>query len=556
MKSLLGTVFLLGSIAACATTGDVTRLMDGRVVVGRFIQSDAYASFLRGAIAEEAGQLPAALEAFLAAASLDADDPETWSRIGAVRCKMLPNDHGADVAFARAMKADPSYGPLFEARAACESTRGAHRAALMSEGDAAHADPSAPLPQVMLARAESDRGSAGAARDRLVALTLAYRTNVAAWDALAAWALSHDDPILVARALGEVSRLAPHRRSELGARAVGLAGDGNLVAARALAALLLDVPRVEGGDRSSGGEGPAPARDPLVARLALDEALVRRDADAARSRATCAHLGLDVVAGRALLLGDAALARDLAEPLVLADPEATGARMVMAVVGARLGMEEAFAKAFSGIATDHSRLPRDSGRRKVAPEALLPFAKLVESQTSTEVARGWLEGFLPVVLLPGDALVTTLSVDLAALGLLSAAELPLDGRIELSARRAEPLPPVHDGEVDARHLLFARAVQSPIDYASTAGLARRLAPVAADDPLVAVALVRLSLAEGGVPNADALDRILMLDPANPILAAAALDLAKRSGDVRAIGPARARLTALARTPRERARALE
>jgi hypothetical protein len=40
------------------------------------------------------------------------------------------------------------------------------------------------------------------------------------------------------------------------------------------------------------------------------------------------------------------------------------------------------------------------------------------------------------------------------------------------------------------------------------------------------------------------------------VAAAALDLAKRSGDARAIAPARARLTSLARTPRERARALE
>jgi hypothetical protein len=47
-----------------------------------------------------------------------------------------------------------------------------------------------------------------------------------------------------------------------------------------------------------------------------------------------------------------------------------------------------------------------------------------------------------------------------------------------------------------------------------------------------------------------------LDPGDPIVAAAALDVAKRSGDPLAIGPARARLISLARTAGERAHALE
>jgi hypothetical protein len=539
-----GLVFV--SLAACAPAGEVTRVMDGRVVVGRFIAPDAYARFLRGAMAEEAGQLPVALDEYTKAAALDEDDPEVWSRIGEVRCKLRPTDPSADVAFARAKKADSSYGPLYEARGRCEATRGNDSSARVDQEQAAYADPSAPLPQVLIARAEEERVSAVKARDRLLALTLLEATSTAAWDALAVWAGTHDDPVLVARALSEVSRLAPHRRWEIGARAIALAGDGELAAARALAGALLDAPRKETGDRSSGGEGPSPASDPLVARLAVDEALLRRDVDAARSRATCAHLGLDVVAGRALLLGDPGLASELAEPVVLADPGATGARMVLAVAASRLGDRVRFAKALS----------RGSAGGKVVAEALLPFARLVEAEASIEVARDWLDGFSPTALVPGDAIVTTVAVDLAARGVVKEAELPLDARIELMARRSEPLPEVHEGAVDARHLLFARALQDPLDRAATLALARRLAPAAADDPLIAVALVRLSLAEGGEPNGAALDRMLTVDPADPILAAAAFDLAKRSGDAQAIGPARARLTALARTPRERAHALE
>jgi hypothetical protein len=556
MKSLVrifrifrgGLVFV--SLAACAPAGEVTRVMDGRVVVGRFIAPDAYARFLRGAMAEEAGQLPVALDEYTKAAALDEDDPEVWSRIGEVRCRLVPSDPSADVAFARARKADSNYGPLYEARGRCEATRGNDSSARVDQEQAAYADPSAPLPQVLIARAEEDRVSAVKARDRLLALTLLEATSTAAWDALALWAGTHDDPVLVARALAEVSRLAPHRRWEIGARAVALAGDGELAAARALAGALLDAPRKEGGDRSSGGEGPSPASHPLVARLAVDEALLRRDIGAARSRATCGHLGLDVVAGRALLLGDPGLASDLAEPVVLADPGATGARMVLAVAASRLGDRERFARALS------RGLARGSAGGTVVAEALLPFARFVEAEASTEVARGLLDGFSPVALLPGDAIVTTVAVDLAARGVVKEAQLPLDARIELMARRSEPLPEVHEGAVDARHLLFARALQDPLDRAATLALARRLAPAAADDPLIAVALVRLSLAEGGEPNGAALDRMLTVDPADPILAAAAFDVAKRSGDAQAIGPARARLTALARTPRERAHALE
>jgi hypothetical protein len=550
MKTSFGLASILVTASACAPSWEVVRVMDDQVLAGRFIEPEAYSAFLRGAMAEEAGQLPVALAAYTSAAARDGDDPEIWTRIGDVRCAVSKEDPMAGEAFARALRLDPSYAPALDGRARCAASRGEDRVALADEERAAAADPLAIRPDVLLAEALSAQGRAEASRDRLVSLTLLHGTSPAAWDALAAWGASHGDAMLVARALSEVARLVPARKAELAGRAAALAGDGEVAAARALAAALVDAP----GDRSSGGQGPAPSAMPLVARLAVDDALVKRDAETARRRAIRSHIGLDVVAGRALIVGDAALASALAEEVVLADPKATGARMILATAAHRLGnpAQVALALGSSGSAADGD--PRGA---RVTPEALLPFARLVERSSSPDAARRVLDGWAPLSLLAGDALVTPVAVDLAALGALRDDALPLDARIELAARRSEPMPEIDasSGELDARHRLFAWAVQKPLEK-TTLDLARRLAPAAARDSLIAVALARLSLAAGHPLAPGALEPILAVDPGDPILAAAALDLAKRTGDIQAIAPARARLTALARTAGERARALE
>ncbi len=531
-------------LAACAPRPDVTRVMGGRVVEGRFVDPESYSAFLRGALSEEAGQLPAALEAYRDAAARDDRDPLIASRLGDVLCRVNPRDPRAEQEFARALRIDPSFEPAMEARARCALARGDDGAARKDARLAAMADPLAIPPETLFAQVVADRARAEVSRDRLVALSLVHGENTAAWEALATWGVAHEEPMLVARALANVARLAPSRRATLADRAVALAGDGELFAARTLAAALVDAP----GDRSSGGEGPAPAATPLVARLAVDEALARHDAPGAIRRATRAHLGRDVVAARALLLGDARLARALAEPMVLADPRAVGVRMVLATAAFRLGEGDVMARALE--------LQR-SGAAPVAVEALLSFARLLQRVSSTEAARLSLDAWSPLALLEGDTLVTPLAVDLAAQGALADDVLPTDARVELASRRSEvsPASGVSTENMDARHVLFAWALEHPLDRA-TRELARRLAPAAAHDALIAVAMARLSLAEGRPLAADALDRLLAVDPADPIIAAAVLDLAKRAGDAHAIAPARARLTALAQTPGERARALE
>jgi hypothetical protein len=517
----------------CASEPRVARVIDGRVVMGEYVAPVAYAAFMRGAIAEERGDAKEALASYSEVVRYGEDDAEVWTRIGALRCATTPGDPQVRVAFDRALTLDREYGPAWAARARCALLRGRPAEAAADARRSTLVEPMAVEPQVLLARADVEDARAKEVRSRLVALTL-VDGSTASWDALAAWGRGHGDAALVAQALGHVAALSPSRGAELGAKAVELAGDGELAAARSLAGAVLDA----GGDRSSGGLGPAPASSPLVARLAIDDALVAHDADRARTRAVRAHVGLDVVAARALLLGDAPSAAAIAQPLADADPGAIGVRLVLAAVPGGAG----------------AAVTAPRGPAVLAPEPLLGLARVVARVGSLVVARSLVQApHEPFV--PGDDTLTPALVELAATGVVGDDELPPDARIELAARRLEtPTASLLDG-ADARHRLFALALARPLDPAAIE-LAKHLAPAAAHDTLVALALVRLSLALGKPVDARLIDRLVARSPTDPLVALAALDVAKRLGDEAAIGPARARLTALARTPGERAHALE
>ena len=107
---------LLVLVAGCRTEPLVVRSYNGRLVVERFVPPDAYAAFLRGALAEASGDLKGALAAYDDATSEDEGDPEIWSRLGAVRCAINPKDREADRAFGRAAAVDPTYAGMLVAR--------------------------------------------------------------------------------------------------------------------------------------------------------------------------------------------------------------------------------------------------------------------------------------------------------------------------------------------------------------------------------------------------------------------------------------------------------
>ena len=157
-------------------------------------------------------------------------------------------------------------------------------------------------------------------RDALLALTATARDRVAAWDALASWAASRGDVALWARALETLVKVAPTRRDAVARAAEELAGAGEMGEARAVAAAAADA-----------GEGPMMEdRAPLAARLAVDEAIGRGNADEVRLRATRARVTLEEAAARALLAGQGDMAREIVSPVTRADPGASGARLVLA----------------------------------------------------------------------------------------------------------------------------------------------------------------------------------------------------------------------------------
>jgi hypothetical protein len=508
---------------ACARY-QVTRVVDGQIMLGEVIAPEAYASFLRGAIAEEARDFPRALAAYEDTGRLDSENPEVWTRIASVRCAINPRDSGARWAAARALALDPDYAPAWTARAKCELARGEDRVSVERDAlRAADDEPRAVEPQVELALIEDKHPvMSESARNRLVGLTLAHAASAVAWDALAAWAKGHGDAILRARAYSEVARYAPLRRAALAEEVKLLAGEGELPAARMLAGALVDAPAW--GDRSSGGQGTPPAAIPLVARLAVDEAILAGNVERVRRRATAAHLGLDEVGGRALLLDMPSMAQEIVAPLAAGDPGSVGARLVLAVAAYDLRDSAGVARALTVSAGSHSPAIAPV---ETAASALLPFVRLVARALSARDARTVFDAMVCAPLVEGDPLVVPIAVDLAARGAMNATALPPDGLIELAIRTHVRLP-VRSPDQDARHTLLALAWEKP-EAPETQRLLHHLAPAVGRDPLVTVAAARIALAEGNIADGT-IARLLALGPLDPILVATALELAEKRGD--------------------------
>jgi hypothetical protein len=543
-RSILPAATLVG----CADL-TVVRVADGRVIPGRFIGVEGYGAFLLGALADEQGDLPKALGAYLAVASVDPSAPEIWARVARTRCRLDPQDSRAGAAIDRAFHLDSTYEPAIIARAFCEARRAEPRDAKAATDDLARAerlDPRAVDSDVALElRLPSGLPdeSAATGAQRLEALTLLHGDRVAAWQALADWGLAHGDASLAVRGLIGVTKRAAGRRFVIARSAVTLAGGGYLGPARQLAGALFDVE----GDRTSGGEGPAPAAIALVARLALDEATLRRDVPRLYARSARAHLGVEVAAGRAWAMGSAALARDLVTPTAKADPSNLAARIVLEGASGRGGTR---------LIPSFDRAIHDAAG-SVPLDVVIPFARDVLVAEGASAARRVLALASGSKLPSDDALLTPLLVELAIGGVISESDLPPDGRIELAARRfvVPQEQDVNDPLVDARHKLLGLSLRVPADPA-TLREAQRLAAAAAGDPLVAVAVARVALARGEVVSNDARAQLEAFGLVDPIAAALVVDLAKGSALPAIVKRARRQLAALAKTSAERSKSVE
>lgn len=402
------------AVTGCGAEPRVVRVYDGRVVQGRYISPEAYSLFLRGALAEAGGDLKGAAAAYAKAAEDDDEDPEIFARLGEVRCKLDPKDGNADRAFGRALHLDPAYAGALAAWSRCAAARGRSSEALDLARRAVAQDPNNVELQALAVGSASahEGGHAGPAdagvREQAIALTLAHGENAAAWDALAAWGRSHRDAELVARALEGLVRAAPTRSLEVERGAVALLEGGQLALARRVASTLTDAPR------EMEVLGP---RDATVARLAVDEALVRGDRLVALTRATRGHVALAEVAARALVLDQREIATTIATQVADADPGASGAAMVRASLK---GVTAGFAHV-----TDQP------------PElCALVFADRLATAAGSDVARQWLARITRTPMSARDPVAGPLAVDLAARGVLPVADLPVELRASAQHARA------------------------------------------------------------------------------------------------------------------------
>lgn len=531
MKHVLGAVlFATAAIAGCGVDPKVVRVYDGRVVEGAYVPPEAYAEYLRGALAAEAGDFKGALAAYERALGEDDEDPEVWTRAGDVRCRLDPKDSKADDAIGKALKIDPTYAPAHAARASCLLARGRNDEAAQAARQAAAHDPSNVDIEALVVRTAK---ASPQLRERTIALTIAHGERAAAWEALVHWGRAHRDAELLARGLEGLVRISPSRSPEVEKGALELLGQGFGAYARRVAAAVADVPQ------DAGGSGP---RDPTVARLAVDDAVLAGDPARIERRAVRVHVALAEVAARALLLDRRELAGRLARDVTSADPKAPGAQMVLAALATK--------------PPQPSSAPASSDP---APEAcVLVFADALASTSNAEVARAWLARVERTPMALHDPVVSPLAVDLAARGVLAPEELSIEHRIELAARNREAPPPIASlppGTVDAKHTFLFHVLTNPRSKEAQA-LYERLAPAVDRDALVGFAAARLLLGKESSTDWTDVRRAIAAAPAHPLLLAIAVELAKKLGKPDELPPARARLMAVARTPAERALATE
>jgi tetratricopeptide (TPR) repeat protein len=142
--------------AGCLGPGGVTRVADGEVQRGREIHAEAYASYLRAATFEAAGDRKQALGELERALDADPGSPEILTRLGELNCGVSPRlpptpatvppaaAENALLLFSRALDAAPRYAPAWLGRAVCLESQGRRREALATARRAAALDPLRP----------------------------------------------------------------------------------------------------------------------------------------------------------------------------------------------------------------------------------------------------------------------------------------------------------------------------------------------------------------------------------------------------------------------------
>lgn len=276
----------------------VTRVVHGRRVPGPFVRAEAYAAYLRGAMLEAEGRPREAIAAYEEVLRYDPESPDPWTRIGASLCAL--GDPNPWAAFDRATKLDPTYDAAWSERARCHLSREELASAREAARQAVTLEPLVIDNTLLYAQTLERSGEAAEAMrwlDALVAL--------------------HPDSVEAHRTRWELARRAGDRARER-------------ASAERLAMLAPDVVASSALDR-------------------IDEALDRRDLEAARRWALSARVSGGWLALRAIELGQIEEAKAQAELVAAVDPTDADARVALAWLALLRGDEAAMQDALSDL---------------------------------------------------------------------------------------------------------------------------------------------------------------------------------------------------------------
>jgi Tfp pilus assembly protein PilF len=230
-------------LLGCGSTQTTARVFDGHVVVGPYVEPEAYAAYAEGVYLESRGEWEAAASAYRRARSRDPDSPGIAARLGAIACRTSLE---AALDEFRTSSVARDYAPAWAERARCLLAHHDPARALEAAQRAVTLDPNNPEGNLCVAQIHRERGQPERAR---------------AW--LFAWALRDPGAAAQREAIEQQARLL---------------GDGAL--SLLVASLERQAPR---GEVELDEEGTTPSPSGL-ARLAL----ARGETDAASQHATLA----------------------------------------------------------------------------------------------------------------------------------------------------------------------------------------------------------------------------------------------------------------------------
>jgi hypothetical protein len=161
-----GAVCLL----ACGSTQTTQRVFHGEVVVGPYVEPEAYAAFAEGVYLEQRGDDDGALRAYRRAQALDADSPGIAARLGAIACR-TDLDAALDEFQTSGIARD--YAPAWAERALCLQRHGDSARALDAARRAVMLDPASAEANLLIAELHREAARPEQARAWLFAWALA-----------------------------------------------------------------------------------------------------------------------------------------------------------------------------------------------------------------------------------------------------------------------------------------------------------------------------------------------------------------------------------------------